>query len=405
MADTFKATKISDNVYWVGAIDWDVRNFHGYLTQRGTTYNAFLIMGEKITLIDTVKAPFFKEMMARIASVVDPSKVEVLVSNHAELDHSGSIPRTIEAIKPSEIYASKPGVKALEAHFHMGADIKGVGDGDTLSLGNLTLAFAETRMCHWPDSMVSYLVEDQILFSQDGFGMHLATTERFGDEVDMGIMEYEAAKYYANILLPLGTFVNKTLEKWTSLGLPLKVLAPDHGPIFRTEENINWIIGRYAEWASQPTSDKAVIVYETMWESTRLMARAIHEGMSHEGVTTRLLPLRGCHRSDVVTEMMGAGALVVGTPTINQGMYPAIADILTYIKGLKPANKVAAAFGSFGWSGEGAKDVHAMLADMGLDMATDEPLRLKYVPDAEAFEQCRQYGIAIAKALKAKLAN
>ncbi len=403
MADTFKAIPITEHVYWVGAVDWEVRDFHGYLTQRGTTYNAYLIVGEKTTLIDTVKAPFFEEMRDRIKSVVDPSSIDVLISNHAEMDHSGSIPRVIESLKPKEFYASKVGAKALEDHFHLGRDIKTVADGDTLSLGDLTLAFAETRMCHWPDSMVSYLVEDQVMFSQDGFGMHWATTERFADEVDPAIMEHEAAKYYGNILLPLSGFINKTLDKLTELALPMQVLAPDHGPIYRTEKDIGWIVGRYAEWAAQKPKYKAVVVYETMWESTDKMARALHEGLADEGVDVWMMSTRGCHRSDIATEVLDAGALIVGTPTLNSTMFPTVADALTYIKGLKPQNMLGATFGSYGWSGEGAKEAHAILSEqMGLEMV-DEPLRVKYVPNADCLGQCRQLGTKIAKQLKAKV--
>ena len=251
MAETFKAIKVSDHLYWVGAIDWDVRDFHGYLTQRGSTYNAYLIVAEKVTLVDTVKAPFFDEMMARVSSVVDPKQIDVLISNHAEMDHSGALPRTIQAVQPTTIYASKAGVSALEAHFHMGTDITAVTDGQRVDLGGEAVTFAETKMCHWPDSMVTYLHEDQVLLSQDGFGMHLASTERFADELPQHILDYEAAKYYANILLPLSKFIVRTLDKLAGLALPIKILAPDHGLIYRTEEHIGWILGAYRSWAAR----------------------------------------------------------------------------------------------------------------------------------------------------------
>ncbi|MHC4985706.1 MAG: FprA family A-type flavoprotein [Planctomycetota bacterium] len=403
MPDTFKAVQVTEHVYWVGAIDYDVRDFHGYLTHRGSTYNAYLVMGEKIALIDTVKAPFFDEMMARIKSVIDPETIDVLISNHAEMDHSGAIPNVLNTLKPKEVYASKQGAKALENHFHFGADITAVGDSDTVSLGDLTIAFATTQLCHWPDSMVSYLVEDQVLFSQDGFGMHLATTERFADEIDPALLEHEAAKYYANILLPLSKFVVKTLEKWTSLNLPLKVLATDHGPIYRTEKDINWAIGRWAEWAQQKPTLKVVVLYDTMWGSTDKMARAIHEGLAQEGVDISMMPARGSHRSDIATQVLYAGALLVGTPTINNAMFPTVADPLTYIRGLAPKNMIGAAFGSYGWSGEGVKEVQETLTNMGLEMVGDG-LAVNYVPDDEALAQCRQLGVQVAQRLKAKVA-
>ncbi len=398
MSETFKAIKVTDNVYWVGAIDWDLRHFHGYLTSRGTTYNAFIILADKVTLIDTVKAPFFDEMMARITSVVAPEKIDYIVSNHAEMDHSGALPRTIDAIKPENVFASKFGQLALDAHFHMDRQITAVADGESLDLGNMKLTFVETRMCHWPDSMVSYLHERELLFSQDAFGMHLASYERYADELDRDILDYESAKYYANILLPLGVFIIKTLKKLTDLGIPLSIVAPDHGPIWRTAEDIERILGNYAHWARQEPTNKAVVVYDSMWASTVKMAKAIGEGLADGGTKAKLMSMSASHRSDVVTELLDAGAFIVGSPTMNNNIFPSIADVMMYIKGLKPRNLLAAAFGSYGWSGEAPKHLHATLTDMGLNMVA-EPLRVKYVPDEAALDQCRKLGEAVAKQL------
>ena len=404
MQEPFKAIKLTDRVYWVGAIDWDVRDFHGYLTQRGSTYNAYLVLAEKVTLVDTVKAPFFDEMMARVSSLIDPQQIEVLISNHAEMDHSGALPKTIDAVKPTSIYASTVGVKALEAHFHMGADIVAVADGQQVDLGGEAVTFAETRMCHWPDSMVSYLHEDRLLFSQDGFGMHLATAERFADEIQPHVLEHEALKYYANILLPLSKFVVNTLDKLEGLGLPIEIVAPDHGPIYRTEKDIEWILGSYRRWAAQEPTNRAVVVYDTMWGSTERMAHLIQEGLTQAGAEAQLMPARGCHRSDIATELLNCGALIIGTPTLNNTMFPTIADVLTYIRGLKPINKVAAAFGSFGWGGEAVKQVHDILVDMGLDVIGDG-LKVKYVPDEPALAECRRLGTEIASRMAAKVAQ
>ena len=399
MSETFKAIKVTDNVYWVGAIDWDVRNFHGHLTSRGTTYNAFLILADKVTLIDTVKAPFFDQMMARIASVIEPEKIDYIVSNHAEMDHSGGLPRIIEAIKPENIFASKMGQKALDAHFHMDRQITAVADGETLDLGNMKLTFVETRMCHWPDSMVSYLHERELLFSQDAFGMHLASYERFADELDRDVLADESGKYYANILLPLSTFVNKALTKVSDLGISLSIVAPDHGPIWRRKEDIEGIIGNYARWAAQEPTNKAVVVYDTMGGSTAKMAMAIGEGLAARGTKAKLMSMSACHRSDVATELLDAGALIVGSPTINNNIFPSIADVMTYTKGLKPCNLVAAAFGSYGWSGEAPKHLHAMLKEMRLTVVA-EPLRVNYVPNDAALGQCRKLGEALAKQIQ-----
>ena len=399
MRQTFKAVKVTDNVYWVGAIDWDIRDFHGYLTRRGSTYNAFLILAEKVTLIDTVKAPFFDEMMARITSVVQPDKIDYIISNHSEMDHTGALFQTIAAVKPEKIFASKMGVKALAGHFHMDREIIPVDDGQTLDLGNMKLTFVETRMCHWPDSMVSYLHEEQLLFSQDAFGMHLAGYERFADELDREVLDYESAKYYANILLGLSSFIAKTLKKISDLGIALSIVAPDHGPIWRKKEDIDRIIGSYARWAAQEPTNKAVILYDTMWGSTTKMARAIGEGLAAGGAKVKLMSTTASHRSEVITELLDAGAIVVGSPTMNNNVLPSVADVMTYIKGLRPGNLVGAAFGSYGWSGEAPKHLHAMLKEMGLTVVA-EPLRVNYVPDEAALTECCKLGEAIAKQLR-----
>jgi len=399
MERSCNAVKVTDNVYWVGAVDWAVRNFHGYLTHRGTTYNAYLVLADKVALIDTVKPAFADEMMSRIASVVDPGTIQYVVSNHSEMDHSGSLPQTVAAVRPEQILASKQGAKALGRHFHMDSEITVVGDGDSLDLGNMTLAFATTPMCHWPDSMVSYLHEAELLFSQDAFGMHLASGERFADELDRHVLEHEATKYYANILMHLSKFIHKALDKLGGLNLPLKIVAPDHGPIWRTEEDIAWITAAYARWADQAPTHKAVVVYDTMWGSTGRMARAVADGLIAGGAKVRLMPMGACHRSDVVTELLEAGALVVGSPTMNNQLFPAVADVMTYIKGLRPKNLVGGAFGSYGWSGEAARDLHAMLVEMGVRTVA-EPLGVCYVPDEAALVECHQLGAAIAEAMK-----
>ncbi len=403
MSDIFKAVRVTDNVYWVGAIDWTVRDFHGYSTSRGTTYNAYLILAEKVTLIDTVKAPFFDEMMARIASVIDPAKIDFLVSNHSEMDHSGCIVETISAIRPERVFASVMGAKALAEHFRLPQEVTPVKDGENVSLGDLNLAFVETRMVHWPDSMFTYLREDELLFSQDGFGMHLASGERFADELDPAMLEVEAAKYYANILLPLSNFVAKVLAKARDMKLPLKIIAPDHGPIWRRQEDIVKIIHSYERWSAQQRTNKAVVVYDTMWQSTAKMARAIGEGLTAGGARVKLMPMSGNHRSDVATEMLDAGALLVGAPTINNTMFPTLADVLTYLKGLAPKGLIGAAFGSYGWSGESIKDIAEVLKEMGVELVGDG-LKVKYVPDDDALAQCRLLGEQVAERLNQAVA-
>ncbi|NQT53440.1 FprA family A-type flavoprotein [bacterium] len=394
MAHAFDAVKITDDVYWVGAIDWAIRDFHGYATGRGSTYNAYLILADKVTLIDTVKAPFFGEMLARIASVIDPQKIDYIVSNHTEMDHSGALPNTIQVVKPEKVFASVMGAKGLPQHFGKGLDLTPVKDGETLSLGNRTLAFLETRMLHWPDSMFSYLQEESLLFSQDAFGMHLASTERFADQIARDVLDYEAGKYYANILMPLSKFVARLLERVGGLGLQPAIVAPDHGPVWR--KDIGHIVEAYGRWARQEPTRKVVVSYDTMWQSTGLMARTIAQGVADVGAEVKVMPLRAAHRSDVATELLEAGALIVGSPTINNGLFPTVADLLCYLKGLKPANLVGAAFGSYGWSGEAFKEVARVLEDMNVE-PVGEPLGVRYVPDDAALEQCRALGAAVAE--------
>ncbi len=395
--DFYKAVKITDRVWWVGAIDWNIRDFHGYTTRRGSTYNAYLVMADKITLMDTVKAPFRDEMLSRIASVVDPKKIRYIISNHSEMDHSGCLPEIIDMIRPEKVFASPMGTKTLQELFHRQAEIVPLKDGSRLSLGNATLDFMETRMLHWPDSMFSYLQEDRLLFSQDGFGMHLATSERFDDEIDPAILEFEAATYFANILLPYSPLVLKLLERVAASGLAIEVIAPDHGPVWR--KDLAGILARYSRWAAQKPAAKAVVVYATMWKSTEWMAKAMAEGLADGGLRVKLMNMDEVHRSDVVYETLEAGALCAGSPTLNNNLLPQMADVLTYLKGLRPANLAGSAFGSFGWSGESVKQVQEYLEDMKVKIV-GEAIRVKHVPDRDTLARCFEQGRQVAAAVR-----
>jgi len=397
MSGVFKAARVTDHVYWVGAIDWSIRDFHGYLTSRGSTYNAYLILADKITLVDTVKRPFREEMLSRIASVIDPGDITYIISNHSEMDHSGCLPEVIQAVKPEKVFASVMGANALAEHFHLDREIVAVKDGESISLGNMNLSFVETRMLHWPDSMFTYLAEDGVLFSQDAFSMHLASSERFDDEISDDLLNYEAARYFANILLPLSTPVSKLLEKVGGLDITMRIVATDHGPIWR--KDVNRIVELYSRWAAQKPTKKAVVAYDTMWQSTAMMARAIGEGLKAGGADAKLMPLRACHRSDVATEILDAGALLVGSPTLNNNLFPTVADALTYLKGLKPRNLIGAAFGSYGWSGEAVGQVEDVLRGMKVDLI-GESIKVKYVPDDEALAQCYSQGMLVAEKLR-----
>jgi len=402
MADIYSAIKISEHVYWVGAIDWSIRDFHGYTTPHGSTYNAYLVMADKITFIDAVKAPFMDEMLARVSSVVDPLKIDYIVSNHSEQDHSGCLLKVIDRVKPEKVFASMTGVKTLKDIFHDNYNILPVKDGETLNLGNMDLKFMETRMIHWPDSMFSYLEKDGLLFSQDAFGMHLATFERFADELPTDMLEYEAATYYANIVLPYSPVVLKTLEKVASSGWAIKIFAPDHGPVWR--KDLNFIVDLYKKWAQQKPANKAVVVYATMWHSTEIMAKAIAESMAESGVRVKLLSMNEAHRSEVVYEILEAGAFIAGSPTLNNNMLPQMADVMTYLKGLKPANLIGAAFGSYGWSGESVRDLEAILKEMKVDIIAD-PIAVKHVPGKDVLDKCSELGKAIAAELKKRIST
>lgn len=396
MKEYFKAERVSENVWWVGAIDWNVRNFHGYETSRGTTYNAFLIIDEKITLVDTVKAPFVSELLARVASVIDPSKIDIIISNHAEPDHSGGLPAVIAATQPEKVVASVTGVKTLRAYYGEELAVDAVKTGDTLSLGKGTLSFVDTKMLHWPDSMISYYDRDKVLFSQDALGMHLASSARWADQLDPYVLDYEARKYFANILNFQAPKVLALLDSLPSLGLDIGIIAPDHGPLWR--KDLETIIGIYHRAAEQLPKRKALIAYSTMWGATARCANALADGLRSQGVTVVVTDLNVSDRSAVMTEVGDAGIIAFGAPTMNNQMFPAMADVLTYVKGLKPKNKIGFAFGAYGWSGEGAKNIAAELDAMGAQQPV-ELRQVKYMPttaDLEAFFAC---GVELAKAL------
>ena len=391
-----KPVELAKDIYWVGAIDWNIRDFHGYSVYKGSTYNAYLIMDEKITLIDTVKRPFADELIDNISTLVDPRKIDYVISNHTEMDHSGGLPRVMHRVgEDKPLYCSQMGYKNLSKHFSQKWNYQPVESGGELNLGKRTLTFLETRMLHWPDSMFTYAKEDKILFSSDAFGQHYAGLERFDDEVGEAIMPH-ARKYFANILLLYAPLVLKLVEEVTKMGLSIEMICPDHGIMWRRDPSK--IINAYVQWSKQAPQRKAVVVYDTMWHSTETMAQTIVEALGARGVDARPYHLRANHRSDVITEVLDAGAVVVGSPTLNNGLFPTVSDFLTYMKGLKPQNKIGAAFGSYGWSGEAVKLLSAELKTMKFDVI-DPGVKLQYVPDEEGLEACRNLAEKIARSL------
>ena len=391
------AIEIKENIHWVGAVDWDIRDFHGYSTEKGTSYNAFLVRDDKVTLFDTVKKTCRSEFLHHLRSLTALEKIDYVVVNHVEMDHSGCLPEIMEVARPEKVFCSAMGKKALLEHYHREDwPYEVVKTGDTLSLGRRTVHFLETRMLHWPDSMFSYIPEDRLLISSDAFGQHWATSERFNDEVDGTELMMHAAKYYANILLLYSPLVEKLLAQVGAMKLDIDMIAPDHGLIWRTGPGR--VLEAYGKWAAQKPSPRALVIYDSMWRSTETMARAIFSGIQQAGVHGMRMDLKHCHRSDVLTEVLDAGALVFGSSTLNNGMLPRLADLLTYLKGLKPANKITAAFGSYGWSGEAVPQINACLEEMKLEIV-DPGLRVKYVPTHEHLKACVDLGVRIGQAV------
>ncbi|MBU0480025.1 MAG: FprA family A-type flavoprotein [Proteobacteria bacterium] len=394
--------EIKDNVFWVGAVDWNIRDFHGYSTEKGTTYNAYLIKDEKVALFDTVKSDFKNDLLYEIRQLVDPEKIDYLIVNHVEMDHSGAFPEIIDLIKPEKIFCSRNGHRALVEHFHReDLPFEIVKTGDTLKLGKKTVTFIETPMLHWPDSMFSYIGEDKLLISSDAFGQHIASTEKYADEVNDFEIKRDAQKYFANILTVFSPHIQKLLAKVAELGIEIDMIAPDHGLIWRGE-GVAKIIGLYDKWSRHQAGDKALVIYDSMWKSTEKMAKAIASELARGGFEVKMKNLKVNHRSDIMTDVLDARALILGSSTLNNNMLPKMADFLTYFKGLRPKNKVVACFGSYGWSGEAVKHINEAIEGIKLPLA-HPGLKVKNVPREEDFDACRQLArdvIAAAKELE-----
>lgn len=390
-----KPVEIKPGIYWVGVIDWNLRYFHGYLTPRGTTYNAYLIVDEKIALVDTVKHHFYGEMLERIKAVVDPAKIDYLVVNHVEMDHSGSVPGVMEAAPRARIVTSPKGKSGLEQHYKKRWEYLIVDSGDELSLGSRTLKFVQTPMVHWPDSMATYIPQEKLLLPNDAFGQHIASAERFDDEVGWDVVHEEAAKYYANIVLPYGDQVKKALAAIEQL--PVDMIGPSHGVIWRTY--LPRLVGAYSRWAGHETEQKALIVYDTMWGSTGEVARALAGGLEDEGIPVTVRCLQSSHISEIMRDVLVCRAVLIGSPTLNNGMLPSVAGFLAYLKGLKPRKRVGLAFGSYGWGGQGARQVQEALQSMGWETPL-EVVNVQYVPDAKVLQSVRETGQKLGKIIK-----
>jgi flavorubredoxin len=388
---------IKNNVNWVGKIDWELRKFHGdeYSTHRGSTYNSYLIKEDKVALIDTVWAPFSEEFVANLAKEIDLKNIDYVIANHAEVDHSGALPELIRYIPDIPVYCTQNGVKSLKGHYHQDWNFKVVKTGDRLNLGHKELIFIEAPMLHWPDSMFCYLTEDNILFSNDAFGHHYASEFMFNDLVDQTELYYECIKYFENILTPFSPMVTKKINEVLAFNLPLDIICTSHGVIWR--EKPEQIVERYLEWANNYRENQITIIYDTMWNGTRVMAEKIANGIkdSDESVNVKLYNLAKSDKNDVITEVFKSKAILVGSPTINRGILVSVASVLEEIKGLKFRNKKAAAFGCYGWSGESIKIISENLKTAGFGVI-DDGIRAMWNPDYESMTKCLAYGKRLA---------
>ncbi len=391
---------VKNNIKWVGKIDWELRKFHGdeYSTHNGSSYNSYLIREEKVALIDTVWKPFAQEFVDNLAGEIDLSRIDYVICNHAENDHSGALPLLMEQIPDVPIYCTKNGVKSLQGLYHRDWNFQVVKTGDKLSLGAKELIFVEAPMLHWPDSMFTYLTGDDVLFSNDAFGQHYASEFMFNDRVDQAELFSECIKYYANILTPFSPMVIRKIKEVLGFNLPLDMICTSHGIIWR--ENPAQIVEKYMEWADNYQENQITILYDTMWDSTRVMAEQIAAGIqsADEGVTVKLFNLAKTDKNDAITEIFKSKAILLGSPTVNNGILVSVAALLEEIKGLKFKNKKSGTFGSYGWSGEAVRILSERISASGFELV-DDGLGLTWSPDEKSMQLCREYGAKFAQAV------
>ncbi|MFH1189584.1 MAG: flavodoxin domain-containing protein [Candidatus Omnitrophota bacterium] len=388
--------EIKKGIYWVGVVDWNMRSFHGHTfsTKRGTTYNAYLIVDEKIALIDTVYGPFAGELIENIRAIVPPEKIDCIIANHVETDHSGAMPEIMKLCPKARVYGTRKCKEGLYKNYYGNWDFQEVKSRDTLKLGKRTLEFIEAPMIHWPDSMFTYCRDEELLMPNDAFGQHLATNERFDDETDQCVLMEEAAKYYANILIPFGDIILRKIDEVMKMNVPISMIAPSHGIIWRKDPRR--IIKSYISWAGNETKKKVVIVYETMWGSTEKMARRIAQGLTDSGMEVKVFDIAATDRTEAVKEMLDAKGYLIGSSTHDNDMLPSVTAFLSFIKGLKPKKRVAAAFGSYGWGSGAVASIEKELKAAGIEVV-QEPVSVKYVPDENENKKCYEFGVEFAK--------
>ncbi len=395
-----RAIQVSENIWWVGAVDWDLRDFHGYETPRGTTYNAYVVKGEMgVALIDTVKGPFVPELLSRVADVTPLDSITHIVVNHVEPDHNGGLPEVMAAMPQARVVASPSGVRSV-AEYHNGLAVDTVKADDVIDLGGRTLTFLPMAMVHWPDSMFTYCAEERVLMPNDAFGQHVASEERFADELGIEDAISELKIYYANILMPVSTAVGKALDRLEEKGWPCDVVAPSHGVIWRAPEFAKaWEC--YREWSSSALKDKAVVIYSTMWGSTQALAHRVAAGIGEGGVDVEMHDLAVTPVAHVSTDVLESKAVVIGSPTLHHGMLYRTAGYLQYLLGLKPVGRIGGIFGSYGWSKGAEGQVREMLDRIGIEIVVDDFL-VKFRPTDEDLAAAEAWGRQIAEAVKAR---
>lgn len=393
------ALKILPDIYSVGVVDWKVRNFHGhtYTTQRGTTYNAYLIIDKKIVLVDTVYAPFTQELIENIKEIIPLEEIDYVIANHVETDHSGALPAIMKLCPKAKILGTAKCKEGLWRHYYQDWDFQVVKTGDKLELGKRTLEFIEAPMIHWPDSMFTYCRQDELLMPNDAFGQHYATAERFDDQVDQAALMDEAEKYYANILWPLSPVILKKIQDIQKLNLPIKMIAPSHGIIWRKDPGK--IINSYISWAKGETKNKVVIVYETMWGATAKMAEKIASGIANQGIEVKLYDVTQSDRTEIITQMLTAKGFLFGSSTHDNDMLPNLAAFLEIVKGVKPKARQISFFGSYGWAGGAVSEMQDLLKNSTASFELSG-IAFKYVPDKVEMESCFEFGSNFARLIK-----
>ncbi|MCD1653839.1 anaerobic nitric oxide reductase flavorubredoxin [Treponema zuelzerae] len=388
---------VKNNVSWVGKIDWELQKFHGdeYSTTKGSTYNSYLIREEKNVLIDSVWKPYAKEFVENLKAEIPLEKIDFIIANHGEVDHSGALSELIRHIPNVPVYCTENAVKSLTGQYHEKWNFHTVKTGDSIDIGNgKKLVFVEMKMLHWPDSMATYMTGDNILFSNDAFGQHYASNSLFNDLVDKGELFEECLKYYANILTPFSALVDKKIQEVLSLKLPIDIIAPSHGVIWR--DNPIQIVQKYIEWCKDYQEDQITILYDTMWEGTRHMAEAIASGIRDSGCTStvKVFNISKSDKNDLITEVFKAKHILVGSPTIGKGITHATAGLLEMIEGLRFRNKKAASFGCYGWSGEAVAKLNKLLTASGFELVNDG-LKALWEPDGTTIDQCKAFGKSV----------